>query len=137
MEAAVKIKELESLYWIKAQIEMLEKELKEIDGLKGNKITDMPKGNETGKPTENVAMLRIKYAERITKEKEKYLKKKLEIEEFIEQIDNEEVKAIARYKFIYRKGWVEITRDLYNNYCDKYTPRRVLERYLEKIDKNN
>ncbi len=129
-------KELESLHWIKAQIEMLEKELEEIDGLKGNEITDTPRGNKKGNPTENVAMLRIKYAERITREKEKYLKKKIEIEEFIEQIEDEEVKAIARYKFLRRKGWVEITRDLYNNYCHKYTPRKMLERYLEKMKKS-
>lgn len=129
-------KELDSLRWIKIQIDTLEKELAELNGLKGNRITDMPRNTTTGKPTEELVLLRNKYAERITKEKEKYLRKKLEIEEFIERMDDEEVKAIARHKFILCKGWVEITRDLYSGYCDKYTPRRKLERYIEKLNAN-
>lgn len=127
--------ELESLHWINAQIKLLEKELAELEPLRGNKITDMPRSQNTSNPTEEMAILKARYIEKINQEKIKYWQKKIEILEFIENLENEEAKTLARCRFIQGKSWNKITREQYNYYCDIYTPRRWLQRYIEKINK--
>lgn len=125
--------ELDSLYWIKTQIDSLEKEYTEIESLKGSGISDMPRGEKVIKPTEEIVALRVRYAEKINKEREKYWKKRTEILNFIDGLEDEEAKTLARYRFIYCKSWYKITWELYHNKCDVYTPRRWLKRYIDKV----
>lgn len=129
--------ELDSLTWINAQIESLEKEYMEIESLSGSGISDMPRANKIIKPTEEVVARMIQYAEKINKERERYWKKRAEILEFIDRLEDEEAKTLARYRFIQCKTWYEITWELYHNNCDVYTPRRWLKRYIERTNKKN
>ena len=126
-------KELSRYYYLKKEIEDLQKrinELEETGGVSGIQYREVdvmstPKNN----PIQEKLMLLIdKLTERRISAIEEYLK----IESYIESIEEAEIRQIMRYRFMDLKKWDEIDKILHNgkeyskkkyyNYRDKYIP---------------
>lgn len=131
------IKELNKLYFIKKNIKALEEELAELNNLGSAPINDMPKADgKVSNPTEKFVLRKNKILEKIKKKQEEYLTEYEKIYDFIDEIEDEEVKLIARLRFIKQKNWFYIAEEISPE--DKIThwttPRKKLNRYLENKD---
>lgn len=126
------IKELNKLYYIKKNITALEEELAELNNLGSASINNMPKGNTTSDPTQKFVMKKNRILEKLNKNYEKYLTEYEKINNFIDSIEDEEIKLIARLRFIKLKDWESIGEEVK---ADRTTPSKKLKRYLESINK--
>lgn len=131
------IKELNKLYYIRKNIKALEEELAELNNLGSAPLNDMPKANgKVSNPTELFAIRKNRILEKLTKEYVKYLTEYEKINNFIDEIDDEEVKLISRLRFIKQKNWFDIAEEISPE--DKIThwttPRKKLNRYLEGMN---
>lgn len=130
------IKELNKLYFIKKNIKALEDELAELNNLGSAPINNMPKGQGVSNPTEKFVLRKNRILEKLNKKYEEYLTEYEKIDDFIEKIEDEEVKLIARLRFIKQKNWFYIAEEISPE--DKMThwttPRKKLNRYLESKD---
>ena len=78
--------------------------------------------------TERIDNLNALYSRRINKLEQDLLL----IEEFIEEIEDSEIKLMIRYRFLNGDSWNKTARKVYGYPCGN-TSRMKLERYLEKV----
>jgi hypothetical protein len=128
----MEIKKLNKLYYIKKNIKELEGELAELNNLGSAPLNDMPKGNEVGNPTQLFVMKKNRILENLTDEYVKYLTEYEKISDFINNIEDEEIKLIARLRFIKHKDWETIGQEVN---ADRTTPSKKMRNYLESLDK--
>ena len=143
--------ELKGYVFIQARIEKLEKRISELEleiaelerdiGVGSVNLDGMPHGSTPGDPVARMAIalatqhetLKKLYAE--LKEKCAELKaKEREIREYIDSIENEEVKLIIEWRFIDLLDWYEIVgklEDMTGKYVDRSTPGKKMRKYLE------
>lgn len=127
------MKNYNKLYYLKIEIEDLKKEIENLTVLSSSKVSDMPKGSGTSNPTEQYLIKKQRLIEKLNKNLEKYIDELTEIEVFISNIEDEEIRLIARYRFINNLTWERIGMKM--NY-DKSVCYRKLKKYLERIKKN-
>lgn len=127
------MKNYNKLYYLKIEIEDLKKEIENLTVLSSSKVSDMPKGSGISNPTEQYLIKKQRLIEKLNKNLEKYIDELTEIEEFISNIEDEEIRLIARYRFINNLKWERIGMKM--NY-DKSVCYRKLKKYLERIKRN-
>ena len=127
--------ELESIYWLKKELNMWEKKLEEYNAeLKpsAKAIDGMPFSNTNlnSNPTERLAIYIADATEIIQS-------KKIEIEwtirnaeRYIMSVDNSEMRMILEYRCIQNKDWEEIGDEL------GYHRTTVSDKYRKFMDKN-
>ena len=122
------MKKLNKLYWLKQERIQIENQIKELTVLSAVAMSGMPSGNKVSSPVE-------RFNERLEKLKEKLQRKCAEIlteteriEEYIENIEDAEVRVIARKRFIDNKTFQAIGDELY---IDKSTAYKKLDKYFE------
>lgn len=133
------IKKLNKLYYMKKNIKELEEELAEINNLGSAPLNDMPKSNgKVSNPTELFMLRRNRILEKLEKKKDQYLEEYEKISNFIDVIEDEEVKLIARLRFIKQKNWFDIAEEISpeDRITHWTTPRKKLNRYLESKKEN-
>ena len=129
----INIRDLNKLYYIKKNIKALEEELAEINNLGSAPLNDMPITNgKTSNPTELFVIRKNRILEKLTKEYVKYLAEYERINAFINSIKNEEIKLIARLRFINHKDWETIGKEVHS---DRTTPSKKMRKYLEMLNK--
>lgn len=124
-------KELSRYYYLKKEIEDLQKrinELEETGGVSGIQYREVdvmstPKNNPI---QEKICILIDKLTERRISAIEEYLK----IESYIESIEDAEIRQIMRYRFMDLKKWKEIDRLMY--YAENYSKNKYYN-YIKKI----
>lgn len=133
------IKDLNKLYYIKKNIRELEEELAELNNLGAAPITDSIKGNNVSNPTEKYVMKRNRILEKLNKVRHEYLEEYEKISDFINDIEDEEIKLIARLRFIKQKDWVYIAEEISpeDQTRDRTTPRKKINRYLRNLEEKN
>ena len=124
------MKNINTLYYLKQERIQIENQIKELTILSAVPMSGMPKGNSVSSPVE-------RFAERLEQLKEKLQRKCAEIlteteriEEYIENIDDVEVRLIARKRFIENKTYRVIGEEMYT---DGTTARKKLKRYFERV----
>ena len=127
------MKNYNKLYYLKIEIEDLKKEIENLTVLSSSKVNDMPKVSGISNPTEQYLIKKQRLIEKLNKNLEKYIDELTEIEEFISNIEDEEIRLIARYRFINNLKWERIGMKM--NY-DKSVCYRKLKKYLERIKRN-
>lgn len=127
------MKNYNKLYYLKIEIEDLKKEIENLTVLSSSKVSDMPKGSGISNPTEQYLIKKQRLIEKLNKNLEKYIDELTEMEEFISNIEDEEIRLIARYRFINNLKWERIGMKM--NY-DKSVCYRKLKKYLERIKRN-
>ncbi len=133
------IKDLNKLYYIKKNIKELEEELAELNNLGAAPITDSIKGNKVSNPTEMYVIKRNRILEKLNKVRHEYLEEYEKISDFINDIEDEEIKLIARLRFIKQKDWVYIAEEISpeDETRDRTTPRKKINRYLKNLEEKN
>lgn len=125
------MKKLNRLYWLKHEKTQIENQIKELTVLSAVAMSGMPSGTTVSSPVE-------RFNERLEKLKEKLQRKCAEIlteteriEEYIENITDDEVRVIARKRFLDNKTFQTIGDELF---IDKSTAYKKLERYFERVE---
>ena len=144
--------ELEGLVFIKAQIAKTEKRIKELEaelaemerdiGLGSVKLDGMPHGSTPGDP---VARMAIAMAElhagikelkaELEERREELTKKERRILEYIDSVEDNEVKLIIEWRFIDLLDWYDIAgnlEEITGKYVDRTTPGKKMRRYLQE-----
>ncbi len=123
------MKNLNKLYWLKQEITQIENQIKELTVLSAATINGMPKGNGTSSPVERFYERLEKLTEKLQAKLVQYITEKERIEDYIENIDDAEVRVIARKRFIENKTYQIIGDEMYT---DGSTARKKLKRYFER-----
>ena len=133
--------ELRGYSFIKARIEKVEERLAELEqenGLGSVNMDGMPHGSTPGDPVARMAIARASLHEHLTKLLAELKEKEREIREYIESVDNEEVKLIIEWRFIDLLDWYDIAgnlEELTGKYVDRSTPGKKMRKYLEEHKK--
>lgn len=133
--------ELMGYSFIKARIEKVEERIAELEqenGLGSVNLDGMPHGSTPGDPVARMAIARASLHEHLTKLLAELKEKEREIREYIDSVDNEEVKLIIEWRFVDLLDWYEIAgnlEDMTGKHVDRSTPGKKLRKYLEKHKK--
>ena len=127
-----------SLYYIKKEIKVIEKELEELSNLGSSVYSDMPKGKCVGDPTQKYVVKKLKLESKLNRLLNTYLIKYKEVNSLIEAIEDDETRLIARLRYIDNLSWNKIADELSEGgkFISEYAPRKKLNRYFQKNNKN-
>ena len=123
------LKRLNKLYWLKKEIEQLETQIKELTILSAMAMSGMPSGNSVSSPVEKFYDRLDKLRTKLQAKLNEYITEKEWIEERIENIEDAEVRVIARLRFIDNKDFQTIGNEMY---MDRTTVYRKLKNYFER-----
>ena len=119
-------KELSQYYWLKQEVKQLEDRILEFgDGVGAIKYKDVITTHGVSTSIqEKKAELMSKLIEARISALEKYL----EIEQYIESVEDSEIRQIMRYRFLALYDWFKIGEELH---CDRTTASKKLRAYLK------
>ena len=123
------MKRLNKLFWLKKEIEQIEMQIKELTVLSAMAMNGMPSGNSVSSPVEKFYDRLDKLRKKLQAKLNEYITEKERIEEYIENIEDAEVRVIARLRFIDNEDFQTIGNEMY---MDRTTAYRKLKKYLEK-----
>jgi hypothetical protein len=122
------MKGLNKLYFLKLEIDEIKEEIKSISEISSMELTGMPFGSGVGNPTENCFFKKQKLIEKLERKLERYIDELNRVEAIIESIHDEEIRLIARMRFIQNKKWEEIGKVVK---YDRSVCYRKLNNYLK------
>ena len=122
---------LNKLYYLKLDIENIKKEIESIPTISSPQITGMPHGTNVSNPIESYFLKKEQLLEKLNQKIEKYTEELIRIEGIIEQIDDPEIRAIARMRFIGCMKWEDIGQEVH---LDRTNCARKLKKYIQGID---
>ena len=126
--------ELMSLVYIQARINRIAEriaELEDEDGLGSIKMDGMPHGTTPGNPVERMALARAALHEKLLQLKADLAEKELAIMEYIESVEQEDIKLIMELRYIDAKYWQDIAIE-WEERTGKYADRTTLAKKVEK-----
>ena len=149
--------ELSGYKFIKARIREIEDRLSELlgdiidleeeNGLGSVNLDGMPHGSTPGDPVARMAIARAALHERmkelkvdLEKRRAELIEKEREIREYIDSVDDEEVKLIIEWRFIDLLEWYDIVEnleELTGKSVDRSTPGKKMRKYLSESEKNS
>lgn len=119
-------KELGQYYWLKQEIKKLEDKIIEFgSGVGAIKYSDTIKS--TGK-MESIQEKKVELVNQLIEYRLSALEKYLEIERYIETVEDGEIRHIMRLRFLDLKDWYEIGEELG---CDRTTASKKLRKYFK------
>ena len=127
------MKGLNKLYWLKKEKAQIENQIKELTVLSAVSMSGMPKGNKVSSPVERFNERLEQLTEKLQRKCDEILIETERIETYIENIDDAEVRVIARMRFIENKTFQVIGDELF---IDKSTAYKKLDKYFERTETN-
>lgn len=130
------INELSKYHNIKIEIKQLEDTVEELEStlIGSSKVTGMPSVvHSNSSPTERIGIKLAQLKDKLDKKKELLLDEAHKIEDFLETVDEEEIRIIIRERFLNGKTWDEISKIIIT---DRSTPYYRLKNYLKRRDKD-
>lgn len=128
--------ELMSLIYIQARIDKINDriaELEDEDGLGSMNMDGMPHSKTPGNPVERMALARAALHERLLDLKANLLEKELAIREYIERVEQEDIKLIMELRFIDGRSWQDTAvewEEKTGKYADRTTLAKKVRKYL-------
>ena len=122
------MRNLNKLYWLKIEISQIEEQIKELTFFGGSSFNGMPGGNNISSPTERYVERKEKLIKKLNRKRNEFIKEQERIEEYIENIADDEIRVIARKRFLEHKKWEDIGEELF---MDRKTASRKMQKYLE------
>ena len=123
------MKRLNKLFWLKKEIEQIEMQIKELTILSAMAMNGMPSGNSVSSPVEKFYDRLEKLRTKLQAKLEEYITEKEYIEDYIENIEDAEIRVIARKRFVDNKDFMTIGNEMY---MDRTTAYRKLKNYIGK-----
>lgn len=125
------MKKLNKLYWLKQEIAQIENQIKELTVLSATTMNGMPSGSSVSSPVERFYDRLERLKEKLQAKLDEYIVEKERIEDYIENIEDAEVRVIARKRFIENKDYQTIGDEMY---IDRTTAYKKLKRYFERTE---
>ena len=125
------MKGLNKLYYLKIDIENIKDEIKSLPIISSPSMSGMPHGSDLSSPVESYCLKKEKLLEKLNAKIEKYTEELIRIEDIIDTIEDEEVRAIARMRFIKNMKWEDIGEEIH---LERTTCSKKLRKYLESMD---
>lgn len=119
---------LNKLYFLKIEIKEIKDEIDNLSELQSVELSGMPHGNSISNPTAQYFIKKQKLIEKLNKKLEKYIDELTRIENIIGDIEDAEIRLIARYKFVDNLTWEEIGEIIHR---DRSVCYRKLKKYFE------
>lgn len=123
------MKRLNKLYWLKKEIEQIEMQIKELTILSAMAMNGMPSGNSVSSPVEKFYDRLEKLRKKLQAKLNEYITEKERIEDYIENIEDAEIRVIARKRFIDNLDFQTIGNEMF---MDRTTAYRKLKNYIGK-----
>ena len=128
------MKNLNKVYWLKKEIEQITDQIKELTVYKGSALSGMPGGSgDNSSPIERYVLKKERLMDKLQKKFDELVSEVQRIEEYIESIEDAEIRVIARMRFIENKDWQVIGDEMY---MDRTTVSRKMKRFLERENDN-
>lgn len=123
-------KELSQFYWLKQEIKKLEDQITEFgDGVGAIKFDDSIKSTN---PSMSIQEKKIQLLGKLTDARITALEKYIEIESYIEKVEDSEIRQIMRHRFLDLMDWYEIGLEMH---CDRTTAAKKMRNYLNNLPK--
>ena len=130
--------ELMSLVYIQAKIEKVNEriaELEDEDGLGSVNMDGMPHSKTPGNPVERMALARAALHEELLHLRAELLEKELAIREYIESVEQDDIKLIMELRFVDGMNWQDIAvewEERTGKYADRTTLSKKVRKYLQE-----
>lgn len=131
-------RELSGYKFITARIQKVKERIAEVEqenGLGSVNLDGMPHGSTPGDPVARMAIARATLHEHLTRLLAELEEKEREIREYIDSVNNEEVKLIIEWRFIDLLDWYEIAgrlEEMTGKNVDRSTPGKKMRKYLQE-----
>ncbi len=122
---------LNKLYYLKIDIENIKKEIENIPTISSPQLTGMPHGSGISNPVVSYVIKKEELVERLNQKIAKYTEELARIENIIDGIEDIEIRAIARMRFVLCLSWEEIGERVHS---DRTTCARKLKKYIKNMD---
>lgn len=134
-------RELMGYIYLKARIAMVEERIEELEqenGLGSLNMDGMPHGSTPGDPVARMATARAELHGQLLRLRADLNEKEREIRDYINSVENEEIKLIIEWRFIDLLDWYEIAgrlEDLTGKHVDRSTPGKKMRKFLREQKK--
>ena len=131
-------RELMSLVFIQARISRISNRIEELedeDGLGSMNMDGMPHSKTPGNPVERRAIAIAALHEKLLSMKAELAERELAITEYIDSVEQEDVKFIMELRFIDTMYWKDIAilwEEITGKYADRTTLSKKVEKYLQE-----
>ena len=125
------MKNLNKLYWLKKEVTQIEEQIRELTILSAFEMSGMPSSNSVSSPVEKFYARLDKLRTKLDRAKEKAEAEKERLESFSDGIDDEEIRVLARARYLECKTW-EVIGD--ENHMHRTTVYKKLIKYFGKDD---
>ena len=122
---------LNKLYYLKIDIENIKEEIRCLPTISSPQITGMPHGTGVSNPIEQYFLKKEALLEKLNQKIEKYTDELTRVEGIIEKIDDPEIRAIARMRFILNMKWEDIGEKMY---LERTTCSKKLRKYVDSME---
>lgn len=122
---------LNKLYYLKIDIENIQKEIESIPTISSPQITGMPHGSGVSNPIVSYVLKKEELIGRLNQKIARYTEELIRIENIIDGIDDYEVRTIARMRFVQCLKWEEIGEKVHLERTSCY---KKLKKYINSMD---
>lgn len=122
---------INNLYYIKCDIENLKKEIENIPEISSIQYTGMPNAKGISDKVYELVVKKERLLERLNKKKNKYLDELMRIEDILDKIDDVEVRALARMRYIQNMRWEDIGKEVN---MDRTSCSKKVRKYLKNME---
>ena len=131
---------LAKLYWIRIEKKDLQRreekyreKLEEMEIISASLLTGMPSGNNPSDPTEKYVLRLQKLKEKMQHIMERISEIEVEVERYIEDIEDSEIRTLVRKYYVDGLSWNEIAKVYYKKNIDGSTPRKKVNNYFKTV----
>lgn len=122
---------LNKLYYLKLDIENIKDEIRSLPIISSPSMSGMPRGTDISSPVMSYVLKKEALIKKLNNKIEKYTEELIRIEDVIDKIDDVEIKAIARMRFIQNMRWEDIADKIH---LERTTCSKKLKKHLESMD---
>lgn len=122
---------LNKLYYLKIDIENIQEEIRNIPTISSPQLSGMPHGSGVSNPIVSYVIKKEELTDRLNQKIARYTEELVRIENIIDRIDDPEVRAIARMRFVQCLKWEEIGERVH---LERTTCAKKLKRYIKSMD---
>ena len=122
---------LNKLYYLKLDIENIKDEIKGLPIISSPSMSGMPHGTNISSPSVIYVLKKEMLEQQLIKLEKKYEAEFKRVSDIIDRIDEPEIQAMARMRFIDNMKWEDIGCKIH---LERTTCSKKLKKYLESMD---
>ena len=130
------IRDLSQYHNIKVEIDQIKLNIKELEAtvIGSSKITGIPTShNNNTSSTERIGIKLAQLKTKLSDKTEELLDEAKKVEDFLETVEDADIRIIIRERFLNGKTWNEVSQTII---ADRSTPYYRIKRYLKERSKD-